>query len=107
MSAFRFLSSSKKFLPDGRTRSDRTSLGIRTRMAIASWRFGLATAAIRRIQSGSAFDQLLQLIRVRCSLHRGLECDLAGMIERCQRLVKCLHTELFLTGLHHRIDLMD
>src|SRR5688572_6355055 len=51
-------------------------------------------------------DHFLQLFAVRRRVHRDIERDLAPEIQRRERLVHGLHAELFLPGLHRRINLV-
>src|SRR5262249_38488770 len=56
---------------------------------------------------GPAIDQVLQLILIRGARHSQLERNQFPEIQACQRLIESLHSELLLTGLHHRIVLMN
>src|SRR5690348_1098114 len=94
------------FLPGRRTLAYGPALRVRTCVA-ARRDSGLGGASVGLVYARSALDELFQLVRIGRTLHCGFQCDLTFLIERRQRLVECLHPEFILTGLHHRIDLMD
>src|SRR4030088_2150829 len=52
-------------------------------------------------------DHVLELVLVRRCGHRGVEGDQALLIEARERLVRRLHPELLLPGLHLAVDLVD
>ena len=63
--------------------------------------------SVAGIKSRPTFDQLFQLIDIGRSLHSCIHCDRTLVIESRERLIEGLHAKLVLTGLHHRVDLMD
>src|SRR5437762_2973394 len=60
-----------------------------------------------RVQSSAAVDHFLQLVSQRGALNGLLQRDLLLEIERGQRLVESLHSELVLARLHGGINLVD
>src|SRR6478672_850708 len=52
-------------------------------------------------------DHFLELFAVRTGEERGIEGDLARQVQARQCLVGGLHPDLFLTGLHRRVNLVD
>src|SRR6266513_1119318 len=63
--------------------------------------------SLRLQRAGAAGDHLLQLVGVRRARQRHLQRNLFLEVERGQRLVEGLHPVLRLSGLHHRVDLVD
>src|ERR1700730_1413508 len=59
------------------------------------------------IQAGSTVDHFLQFVLVAGARHRHFDGDLFLEIRRRQRLIKRLHSELVLAGLHGRVNLVD
>src|SRR3984893_2108752 len=59
------------------------------------------------IQAGSTADHFLQFVLVAGARHRHFNGDLFLEIRCRQRLIKRLHSELVLAGLHGRVNLVD
>src|SRR6266481_1657517 len=58
-------------------------------------------------QSGTTIDHFLQFVLIAGPQQSGFQGDLLLEVRGRERLVKGLHAELFLTGLHGGVDLVD